>query len=923
MSSKHIQLIIPIALTFSVFASLAQSTQELVITGSYLKRTEAETASPIQTITRRDIEQLGSNTLRQILNSVTAFDTGTLSDNGSRSSFASGATGAGMRGLGKQAALVLLNGRRVSNYALTDGAKETFVNLDTFPADAIERIEILKDGASALYGSEAMAGVINIITKQNFKGATGSVSYQDAGGGLASQKTSSITFGKGDMRTDKYNFFGTLEGYKREGYFLADILSKYPGYYIKTLAPTLGAPSTVSSPGNIYTNPLVNTARVANPSCTVKNSSGLCVTNINSTLDQRSDPAERMNFYGSGRMELTPKLELFGEVTHSKTQTDYLNTGLGINNPATPHLWYDGGLKQIIRLSKPLLPTNHPLNTYGRPIGIEYRFLDSQIDYKEPAEASQYKLLAGLRGDIGDSWNWEASIARYGADASKSSKLLHKNYGSFISSGAYVIGGPNTQSVLDEMIKVGSVNASTDTNYIDARVVGTPFTMASGSVKAAFGFERRNESMFIQSSENIMKAELVGRGAQEAIGDRTLSAAYAELEAPLTKQLFLNGALRVDSASGFESRVSPKIAMRFKAADNLMLRGTVGTGFRTPNVAETLARVGVTGFFNSTYDPKRCETATAIRDALITGNATDKLDGAAAYNSGCLASVPAMIGANPKLTPETSQNLTLGFVLEPTRNTSIAIDYFKINRKNEIDYRGIDYVLERESVYANQISRLPIDVTDTSYANRANELKPGSNLAWTAGKLSSVVLAYENMGRTQTSGFDIDARGRFKLDTGDDATLQFMATRQIKYLNWDLDTSAWEPNYVGAYGNPKWIYNVAASIRNPNWNYGARISYVGSTSLNSTPYGSDLTNWGPNGVSCTRYATTNPDYSYLPCKISPYITGQLSVAYTGYKNTRLSLTSFNVGKRPASEDIRRGTGPAFRSIRVAAEHRFF
>jgi len=162
-----------------------------------------------------------------------------------------------------------------------------------------------------------MAGVINIITKQHFKGATGSAAYQDAGGGLASQKTSSITFGKGDMRTDKYNFFGTLEGYKREGYFLADILSKYPGYYIKTLAPTLGAPSTVSSPGNIYTNPLVNTARVANPSCTVKNSSGLCVTNINSTLDQRSDPAERMNFFGSGRMELTPKLELFGEVTFS------------------------------------------------------------------------------------------------------------------------------------------------------------------------------------------------------------------------------------------------------------------------------------------------------------------------------------------------------------------------------------------------------------------------------------------------------------------------------------------------------------------------------------------------------------------------------------------------------------------------------
>jgi iron complex outermembrane recepter protein len=923
MTNRYAQFLIPVTLGISALTSVAQTTQEMVITGSFIKRTEAETASPVQTITRRDIEQLGSNTLRQILNTVTAFDTGTLADNGNRSSFASGATGAGMRGLGKQAALVLLNGRRVSNYALTDGAKETFVNLDTFPADAIERIEILKDGASALYGSEAMAGVINIITKQNFKGMTGSVAYQEAGNGLAAQKTSSVTFGKGDMRTDKYNFFGTLEGYKREGYFLSDSLPLYPDYYIKTLAPTLGAPSTVSSPGNIYKDPLKSTSRDPNPSCTVKNSAGLCVTNINSTLDQRSDPAQRMNFFGSGRMELSPTLELFGEATFSSTQTDYLNTGLGINNPATPHLWYDGGLKQIISLSKPLLPVTHPLNTYGRPIGIEYRFMDSQIDYKEPAEATQYKLLAGLRGEIGNSWSWEASIARYGAEATKASKLLHKDYGSFISSGAYVIGGPNTQTVLDQMIKVGSVNATTDTNYIDARVVGTPFKTASGPVKAAFGVERRDESMFIQSSENIMKAELVGRGAQEAIGDRTLSAAYAELEAPLTKQLFLNGALRLDSASGFESRVSPKIAMRFKALDNLMLRGTVGTGFRTPNVAETLARVGVTGFFNGTFDPKRCDTATSIRDALNTGNATDKLDAAAAYNSGCSASVPAMIGANPKLTPETSQNLTVGFVLEPTRNTSIAVDYFKINRKNEIDYRGIDYVLERETTYASQISRLPIDATDTSYANRANELKPGSNFAWTAGKLSSVVLAYENMGRTQTSGIDIDARARFKLDGGEDATLQFMATRQIKYLNWDLDAQAWEPNYVGAYGNPKWIYNVAASVRNPNWNYGARVSYVGSTSLNATPYGTDLANWGPNGTSCTKYATTNPTYSFLPCKIAGFATVQLSVAYTGIKNTRLSFTTFNVAKDASPEDIRRGTGPSFRSMRVAAEHRFF
>lgn len=906
------------------FAQDAEPAQ-MTITGSYLKRTETETAAPVQTITRSDIQQLGANTLRQILNTVTAFDSGTLTDNGNRSSFASGASAASMRGLGKQASLVLLNGRRVSNYALTDGAKEQFVNLDSFPADAIERIEILKDGASALYGSEAMAGVINIITRQNFEGGLVSGAYQQTTEGLSAQRTASLTLGKGNYKSDGFNAFGTIESYQRKGYFLADVLDLYPEYTRKSISPSLGAPSTVSSPGNIYTNPLGSTARVANPKCQTKNSAGLCVSDLNSTLDQRSDPAERINFFGGLRFKINNQLELFGEASYSDTRTTYLNTGLGINNPATPHLWYDGGAKQLIQLSKPLLPVTHPLNTYGKPIGIEYRFMDPQINYQEPSDASQYRVMAGLRGDIGDKWSWEAVLARYGADATKSGWFLDRNYGSVISSGEYVIGGPNTQATLDKFIKRGAVNANTSTTYIDARLTGEAGKLPAGPVKVAVGAERRAESTFIQSSENIMKAELVGRGAQEAIGDRTLSAAYVEAEAPIAKGLFVNGALRYDAASGFDSRISPKVSMRFQATDKLMLRGTAGGGFRTPNVAETLARVGVTGFFNSTYDPKRCETAQKIRDALNTGNATDKLDATAAYNSGCLASVPAMIGANPNLAPETSKNMTIGFVFEPVRNVSIAADYFNITRKNEIDYRSIDYVLDREdALYSKQISRLPVDATDLSWAARANQLAGnGSNLSWNAGKLSSVILAYENMGRTQTSGIDIDARARMKLENAD-LTLQFMATRLIKYLNWDVDAQAWEPNYAGTYGQPKWVRNIAASYRTPSWTFGGRISYTGSTSINGLPYGSDLANWGADGKGCKTFVANpnNAAYKDYPCRINSTTTIQLSAAYTAIKNTRISATMFNVLDETSPVDIRRGTGPSFQSLRLSVDHRF-
>ena len=133
--------------------------QRVEITGSNIKRLAAETASPVQVITRNEVKQTGANTVRQVLDTITATNTGELRDDGSSTSFAAGASGVGMRGLGKGATLVLLNGRRIANFGLADGAKETFVNIDSIPADVIDRVEILKDGASAIYGSDAMAGV--------------------------------------------------------------------------------------------------------------------------------------------------------------------------------------------------------------------------------------------------------------------------------------------------------------------------------------------------------------------------------------------------------------------------------------------------------------------------------------------------------------------------------------------------------------------------------------------------------------------------------------------------------------------------------------------------------------------------------------------------------------------------------------------
>jgi len=222
--------------------------QRVLVTGSNIKRIDGETASPVTVLRREDIKNTGANTVRQVLDTLTAFDTGTLRDDGSATSFARGASGASMRGLGKGATLVLINGRRVSNYAFADGGKDVFVNVDAIPADIIERVEVLKDGASAIYGSDAMSGVINIITRTTFQGVRLSANAErNTSHHYGGQDTAAVVGGFGDLENDGYNVFATLEGYKRRGVMQNEVVKYYAPWHKKYVTPSYGDPVLTSS----------------------------------------------------------------------------------------------------------------------------------------------------------------------------------------------------------------------------------------------------------------------------------------------------------------------------------------------------------------------------------------------------------------------------------------------------------------------------------------------------------------------------------------------------------------------------------------------------------------------------------------------------------------------------------------------------
>ncbi|HWJ96263.1 MAG TPA: TonB-dependent receptor plug domain-containing protein, partial [Telluria sp.] len=339
--------------------------QRVVVTGSNIKRIDGETSSPVLVLKREDIKATGANTVRQVLDTLTAFDTGTLRDDGSSTSFAKGASGASVRGLGKAATLVLVNGRRVSNFAFADGGQTTFVNVDAIPADAVERVEVLLDGASAIYGSDAMAGVINIITRTTYEGVRVSGSMErNQSHRYGGQDTAGLLGGLGNLERDGYNVFANLELYRRKAVFLDDVIGYYPAWHKKYVSPAFGDPSLLSYPGNLNEPAAAGRAaiRTAVATCPAaqKNASGLCTTDLNG-INPWSDPAERANFFSQGRLKINNDLRAFAEVAYSRTKTTYHPLPYS-NSAGSPTTWFDGLKKISQSVAKPKLAVGNPAN---------------------------------------------------------------------------------------------------------------------------------------------------------------------------------------------------------------------------------------------------------------------------------------------------------------------------------------------------------------------------------------------------------------------------------------------------------------------------------------------------------------------------------------------------------------------------------
>jgi iron complex outermembrane receptor protein len=926
LKKNSIALAVTLAIPALVAAQEApqpeQKMQRVEVTGSSIKRTDAETANAVQVLTREDIEKTGQVTALGILTATSSISTDISSASSSSGSFATGASGVTMRGLSKVATLILVNGRRLAPYGLSDGAQQNFTNLDAIASGAIERIEILKDGASAIYGSDAIAGVVNIILRSNYQGFEVKGQYSEAPHfNDARNRNVSATWGYGDIEKNGFNTYITAEAYKTDGYSQADLAEHYPSWH--RLSPgrsTYDAKSSFSPTGNYF---LSSTNIVAAPGCPTADidpTDKLCKWDATGYNGLRTDN-KRHAIASSTHFRIGQNINANFEITTAGETSKYIVAPFSVSNgnaTSTQSIWYNVlGSKMVGPFSYPKLPVGHPMNPYSTPTEYRARMMDTGNGFNfNSTESDQSRVLLALDGTIG-TWDWKSAIGYSNSSATKATRAVAaKGYTDAIVNKTYVFGKQNDPALLESMFPVRTTKGEAKVKFFDATVSGTVMQLPAGPLNVAFGTNISQNSYWMKSSDNVLRGELVGVFGLQVDDSRNEYALFTEANIPLLKGLEMNAALRADKAGDFEAHLSPKLGLRYNVTDALLLRATASSGFRAPNIVESGNGLGRSSVATSVNDLRRCPIANQL-NALVqnaTGATTaDKAQANTFRNADCLANLPSFVSSNPDLKPETSRSVTMGAVFEPVKNWSAGLDYYFIERRNEIGTRAVSDVLKGEATLpTGQLIRVDNTANDNEFLALVKKYAPGNTINYGGvGQLGLVYNPYVNSGRTRVSGFDFDASGRFKfMDT--DFRLKLDGNYIWKYQSYSQALGKYDENISGT------------------WDLGSRLSAVFKVYMKKGDFDHSVamnyqSGYGNNSNSSPTYCVTQkvaPEWMATCNHTGSNTTFDYSLTYSGIDHVRLSLFVNNIFEQDYPITWRDGYVSQFRRVSVAASYKF-
>lgn len=790
----------------------ARQLDTVTVTGTHIRRVDMETASPVVTIDRQVIEDSGKATLGDLLQDLPVMS-GFQTNTSLNSSFSHGRALVSLRGLGPERTLVLLDGHRMTGPASSVSASPG-VDVNSIPASMVDHVEVLTAGASAIYGSDAIGGVVNIILKKGYDGMALEADYGISGHGDGMRRNFDFEWGKTFSRgsvmlglshsTQNALYNSDRSFAQRQLNYVNGVVGSYTGSNTRAV---LGDGTRMSPNANLPAG------AVSAADYHVFGTQDADRYNYYGT-QYLITPVDRTSFTLRATWDLTDSIQAYADLlwTHSKTVSHLQPYGIS-----------SGSLGVDI--------ADNPYNPFGSSLS-NYYLRSPVFSRRYVSSMAQTNLLAGVRGGFGDSsWQWDASfgyarykdkLVRYGFAVTSQLAAV------FASANVFNPDDPATLAALEStLLPVDLADQSTTKNF-NLATSGTLFALPAGDVQAAFGAEYRKNDFHQGTQSSVAMADAYGLcdymdGCIMQQGHaETIKEAYAELLVPILKDLPLVHSLSLDIGSRFSdysawgSTTNSSLALEWRPVADLLVRGTAAQVFRAPSLGALYGSpYQGTNDAGSYYDP--CEGYTG--GAGSGGCANVPSDGSFVNTGTMTVLVTGDANAGFDLKPESGHSYDLGLVYDPQwlEGFSVNLDAWKVELKDMIS--GVDYTYVLDQCYKGD-ARFCALVTRSS-----------------TGQLESVTVPYAiNFDRVEIRGYDFGAR--YRLPTARWGSFQFGVdgTLMDRYRV-DQDSH----NYVGetsSYGNlPRLKFNLTTNWDYRDWHASWTARYIGSSTVGSAHEG--------------------------------------------------------------------------------------
>ncbi len=825
------------------------------VVGSRIKRAEIEGPAPITVISRADIDREGFQTVGDMLQSLTQQSTANFTGDLAVTGFTPNAQVINLRGMGPGYTLTLVDGRRPPQYPQPYNRDNNVVNVKAIPSAMVERIEVLTGGASAIYGSDAVAGVVNIVTRKHFDGkqlrlTTGTT--QEGGGDSVNLE---FVGGKSGDRWDvqySMQFTSNEPIFANQRHTYADTRNNPYGISVN---PSL---SLVAISGAGLAGPRNHNVLYNEAACQAFGYTTVTTPTRGKYCGSFNQVASRSLYnknqawagYTSGTFNLTDNTQLFASATYyttdakSSSGTEFWSTSsdkFTQRNGAASNYYYDANLKDLVLIQRVFNPFELGGNEAAATL------------YDE----TSWGLTFGANGTFADRFDWEGSFnyGKYNYEADRPrllAKAVHDYFlgpllGTFSGYQVYALNqarwnSPITPEIYRSFSTRVKNKAETTSSTLNFNVSGDLFTLPAGPVGFAAVLEGTRQTTDLVSDPRTNQLRPLDdqtiynlTSSGETHGKRDRYAAGLEFHVPIFSNLSVNLAGRYDKyddITAVDTATTYNFGIEYRPFSNLLLRGSYATSFRAPDMQLVFAEGAAS--YSGVFDEYACRSGNYL--GQVTGPRTVAQCGAQ-QNDVTSYTTQSVIAGNPLLKEEEGESWGYGFVWDIVDNLSVSVDYYHVKLRDQSTAISSGYLTQNEANCRLGVKRDGSafeHASDSAFCQNIYGLITRTSAPGTAldGRIERLNTAYINSALTEVSGIDSSLRytlstdrwGRFGFDIGHTIRLtnkfqQFSEDPIVDYRDsWDYDPRSRVRGSI-AWSKDNWSASLFGSRLGENWNW--------------------------------------------------------------------------------------------------------